>query len=92
MPCCLCPQINRYVNGQVHKRLGHPLYEIHWVWSGSTMESKQQTMRDAMRFWDPPGEGRRGWMEVGELREGVRDATGEERWQSGMRLVGRSGV
>lgn len=54
LPVSMFGNAYTYVNGQVHKRLGHPLYEIHWVWSGSTMESKQQTMRDAMKFWDPP--------------------------------------
>ena len=53
-PTVMC----RYVVGQVHERVKHPLYAVHWVWSGSTMESKQQTIRDAMKFWDPIGEDR----------------------------------
>ena len=47
--------LRSFVVGQVHKQLNHTLYAVHWVWSGSTMESKQQTIRDAMKFWDPPG-------------------------------------
>ncbi len=27
---------------------------VHWVWGGSTMESKRQNMRDAIKFHDPP--------------------------------------
>ncbi len=33
--------------------MNHPLYAIHWVWSGKTKESKLQTIRDAIRFRDP---------------------------------------
>jgi len=54
LPVSMFGNAYTYVVGQVHKRLNHPLYEVHWVWSGSTMESKQQTIRDAMKFWDPP--------------------------------------
>ncbi len=36
------------------QKLQHPLYAIHWVWGGSTLESKRQCMRDAMKFHDDP--------------------------------------
>lgn len=36
------------------QRLGHPLYMVHWVWGGSTLEAKQQNMRDALKFYDAP--------------------------------------
>ncbi len=36
------------------QKLKHPLYAIHWVWGGSTLESKRQNMRDAMKFHDEP--------------------------------------
>ncbi len=36
------------------QKLQHPLYEVHWVWGGSTLEAKRQNMRDAIRFHDPP--------------------------------------
>ncbi len=36
------------------QKLKHPLYEVHWVWGGSTLESKRQNMRDAMKFHDEP--------------------------------------
>ena len=36
------------------QKLAHPLYVVHWVWGGSTMESKRQNMRDAIKFHDPP--------------------------------------
>lgn len=39
-----------YTVGQVHKVLDSPLYEVHWVWSGGSPESKLQNMRDAMRW------------------------------------------
>ncbi|GAX75129.1 hypothetical protein CEUSTIGMA_g2573.t1 [Chlamydomonas eustigma] len=54
LPVSMFGNAYTYVVGQVHKQLNHPLYAVHWVWSGSTMESKQQTIRDAMKFWDPP--------------------------------------
>ena len=38
----------------VSQKLKHPLYAIHWVWGGSTLESKRQNMRDAMKFHDEP--------------------------------------
>lgn len=43
-----------YVNTRLHEKLEHPLYEVHWVWGGSTLEAKRQNMRDAIRFHDPP--------------------------------------
>eukprot|EP00798_Chlamydomonas_sp_ICE-L_P001026 gene1026-12705_t len=43
-----------YVVGHTHQVMDHPLYEVHWVWSGGTMESKQQLMRETKLFWDPP--------------------------------------
>jgi hypothetical protein len=36
------------------QKLDHPLYAVHWVWGGRTMESKRQDMRDAMKFHDEP--------------------------------------
>jgi hypothetical protein len=54
LPVSMFGNAYTYVTGRVHIAVGHPLYEIHWVWSGSTMESKQQTIRDAMKFLDPP--------------------------------------
>lgn len=36
------------------QKLSHPLFEVHWVWGGSTLEAKRQNMRDAMRFHDNP--------------------------------------
>jgi len=53
LPVSMFGNAYTYVTGRVHEKVKHPLYEVHWVWSGSTMESKQQTMRDAMKFWDP---------------------------------------
>ncbi|GLI60714.1 hypothetical protein VaNZ11_002807 [Volvox africanus] len=44
-----------YVNARLWEKLEHPLYAVHWVWGGSTMESKRQNMRDAMKFHDEPG-------------------------------------
>ncbi|KXZ42496.1 hypothetical protein GPECTOR_141g694 [Gonium pectorale] len=44
-----------YVNARLYRMLSHPLYSVHWVWGGSTMESKRQNMRDAMKFHDEPG-------------------------------------
>ncbi|KAG2499383.1 hypothetical protein HYH03_002958 [Edaphochlamys debaryana] len=43
-----------YVNARLYEKLKHPLYEVHWVWGGKTIESKRQNMRDAMKFHDPP--------------------------------------
>ncbi|PNH11559.1 hypothetical protein TSOC_001648 [Tetrabaena socialis] len=31
----------------------HPLYGVHWVWGGSTFESKRQTMREMLKYHDP---------------------------------------
>ncbi|GIM04886.1 hypothetical protein Vretimale_9381 [Volvox reticuliferus] len=43
-----------YVNVRLWEKLEHPLYAVHWVWGGRTMESKRQDMRDAMKFHDQP--------------------------------------
>eukprot|EP00198_Chlamydomonas_reinhardtii_P010993 XP_001700330.1 predicted protein [Chlamydomonas reinhardtii] len=32
----------------------HPLYEVHWVWGGKTLESKRANMRDVLAYWDTP--------------------------------------
>lgn len=34
--------------------LGHPLYEVHWVWGAPSGEAKRQAMREICRFDDPP--------------------------------------
>ncbi|KAG2491978.1 hypothetical protein HYH03_009709 [Edaphochlamys debaryana] len=43
-----------YVNARLAEQLKQPLYEVHWVWGGSNMESKRQNMRDALKFHDEP--------------------------------------
>ncbi|GAX75130.1 hypothetical protein CEUSTIGMA_g2574.t1 [Chlamydomonas eustigma] len=54
LPVSMFGNAYTYVTGRVHEQMQHPLYEVHWVWSGTTLEAKQQTMRDALKFWDPP--------------------------------------
>ncbi|MEW5310167.1 MAG: hypothetical protein WDW38_001990 [Sanguina aurantia] len=43
-----------YVNTRLHDVLNHTLFEVHYVWGGSTLEAKRQNMRDAMKFTDVP--------------------------------------
>ncbi|GLC60104.1 hypothetical protein PLESTB_001574400 [Pleodorina starrii] len=43
-----------FATSRLHQVRQHPLYEVHWVWGGKSLESKRQCMRDAMAFVDPP--------------------------------------
>ncbi|GIL60393.1 hypothetical protein Vafri_14842 [Volvox africanus] len=43
-----------FTTSRLHEARQHPLYEVHWVWGGKSLESKRQCMRDAMVFADPP--------------------------------------
>ncbi|GIL80561.1 hypothetical protein Vretimale_16016 [Volvox reticuliferus] len=43
-----------FATSRLHELRQHPLYEVHWVWGGKSLESKRQCMRDAMVFTDPP--------------------------------------
>ncbi|GLC56233.1 hypothetical protein PLESTB_001082500 [Pleodorina starrii] len=54
LPASMFGNTYTYVNARLSEKLEHPLYEVHWVWGGSTMESKRQNMRDAMKFHDEP--------------------------------------
>ncbi|EFJ45138.1 hypothetical protein VOLCADRAFT_106094 [Volvox carteri f. nagariensis] len=54
LPASMFGNTYTYVNARLWEKLDHPLYEVHWVWGGSTMESKRQNMRDAMKFHDEP--------------------------------------
>ncbi|KXZ42495.1 hypothetical protein GPECTOR_141g693 [Gonium pectorale] len=55
LPASMFGNTYTYVNARLWEKLAHPLYAVHWVWGGSTMESKRQNMRDAMKFRDEPG-------------------------------------
>ncbi|GLI60715.1 hypothetical protein VaNZ11_002808 [Volvox africanus] len=55
LPASMFGNTYTYVNARLWEKLEHPLYAVHWVWGGSTMESKRQNMRDAMKFHDEPG-------------------------------------
>ncbi|KAG2486350.1 hypothetical protein HYH03_014931 [Edaphochlamys debaryana] len=39
---------------RLHTVRQHPLYEVHWVWGGRSVESKRAAMREAGAAWDPP--------------------------------------
>ena len=52
----------RFVTGRVHEAVSHPLYEVHWVWGGKTLESKQAAMREAGKFSDEEGTKGGVWM------------------------------
>ncbi|GIL50740.1 hypothetical protein Vafri_6891 [Volvox africanus] len=54
LPSSMFGNTYTYVNARLWEKLEHPLYAVHWVWGGSTMESKRQNMRDAMKFHDEP--------------------------------------
>ncbi|KAG2425121.1 hypothetical protein HYH02_015065 [Chlamydomonas schloesseri] len=54
LPASMFGNTYTYVNARLWEKLKHPLYAIHWVWGGSTLESKRQNMRDAMKFHDEP--------------------------------------
>ncbi|KAG2425120.1 hypothetical protein HYH02_015064 [Chlamydomonas schloesseri] len=54
LPASMFANAYTYVNARLWEKLDHPLYVVHWVWGGSTMESKRQNMRDAIKFHDPP--------------------------------------
>ncbi|KAG2422476.1 hypothetical protein HXX76_016000 [Chlamydomonas incerta] len=54
LPASMFANAYTYVNARLWEKLAHPLYVVHWVWGGSTMESKRQNMRDAVKFHDPP--------------------------------------
>ncbi|EFJ45189.1 hypothetical protein VOLCADRAFT_94646 [Volvox carteri f. nagariensis] len=43
-----------FATTELHKVRQHPLYEVHWVWAGKSLESKRQCMRDARVYDDPP--------------------------------------
>ncbi|KXZ42497.1 hypothetical protein GPECTOR_141g695 [Gonium pectorale] len=55
LPASMFGNTYTYINARLWEKLAHPLYVVHWVWGGSTMESKRQNMRDAMKFHDEPG-------------------------------------
>ncbi|KXZ42494.1 hypothetical protein GPECTOR_141g692 [Gonium pectorale] len=64
------PHVNLNTGGADRgAKLSHPLYEVHWVWGGKSLESKRAAMREAGAFHDPPAHYRpqRGLMTM-ELR------------------------
>lgn len=49
-------RVTSYVNNRAFEKLDHPLYVIHWVWSGNNFELKRQNIRDALKYYDDPPE------------------------------------